>query len=73
MPAEEAADLGTAVVTLPSATDAHRQQVEAWLAQALKAQPASRVLQLKLAFVCMNQGRNDEAGPLPPDPGIDTR
>ena len=61
LPAEVAADLGTTVVTMPSATDAQRQKVEAWLARALKEQPSSRVLPLKLAFVWMNQGRNDEA------------
>lgn len=58
---ETAAELGTAIVAMPSATDAQRQQVEAWLVQALKARPASRLLQLKLAYVRMSQGRFDEA------------
>ena len=56
-----AADLGVSIVSMSAATEAQRTRVESWIAEALKAQPQSTILQLKLAFVRMNLGRPDDA------------
>jgi tetratricopeptide (TPR) repeat protein len=56
-----AADAGVAVVVQASATDPQRREVETWLLETFKAQPTSRILGLKLAYLRMKVGRSEEA------------
>jgi tetratricopeptide (TPR) repeat protein len=56
-----ATDAAVALAVLPSVSERQRGEVESWLVETLKAQPRSRTLQLKLAYLRMKVGRSEEA------------
>jgi tetratricopeptide (TPR) repeat protein len=56
-----AAGLGVAVAVLPSIAKSQREEIESWVVALIKAHPQNRTPRLKLAYLCMKQGRSQEA------------
>jgi tetratricopeptide (TPR) repeat protein len=58
---EEVAAAALFIYGAPSADDAQRRQVEAWVAEAVRRQPDSMPLATGLGDICLREGRYDEA------------
>ena len=56
-----AAGVGALAASSPSATDAQRGELKSWLLEALKTEPKSRALRLKLAYTQIRDGHLAEA------------
>ena len=60
-PPEQVAASALTLYDAPSARETHRQQVEAWLAEAIAKRPELILLASKLGVIRIRQGRFDEA------------
>jgi cellulose synthase operon protein C len=58
---EQVAASALMVFNAPSAGEAEKQQVEAWVAEAVRRQPTATLLASKLGVIRIRQGRFDEA------------
>jgi tetratricopeptide (TPR) repeat protein len=63
-PPEPIAKLAVGIYNLPSANEAQKSQIEAWLVEAIQKHPEAAGLVPKLALIRLRQGRPDEAEPL---------
>jgi tetratricopeptide (TPR) repeat protein len=60
-PPERVALIAVGIYDTPSASEAHKSQIETWLVEALQQHPEAAGLLPKLAAIRLRQGRSDEA------------